>query len=438
MESEPAPMPNSNIVVQLILIVILTLINAFFASAEMAIVSLNKNKIKHLAEEGNKKAILLSRLIEKPTKFLSTVQVGITFAGFFLSAYVATAITGKLSLILSNISVPYSEGVALVVITIGLAYITLVFGELFPKRIALQNSQAIAMFSVVPIMYISKLVTPFVSLLTVSTNILVKITGLGHDSKEEKLSKEEIKSLIEVGQEHGIINETEKEMINNIIEFDDKLAREVMTPRTDVYMIDINDPITEYLDELLIERHSRVPVFEGDVDNIVGILHMKDFMIEARKNGFENVNIKNILHSPYFVQENKNIDELFKELKSSKNHIAMLIDEYGGFSGVVTTEDITEEIMGNIEDEYDHEEPEIKKVDNNTYIVSGLLSLDDLNEHLDLNLVSKDYNTIGGFLINLMGCIPKINEERTVEYGDVIFRIEEVRERRIEKIKICI
>ncbi|NNU74886.1 hemolysin family protein [Clostridium estertheticum] len=438
MESEPAPMPNSNIVVQLTLIVILTLINAFFASAEMAIVSLNKNKIKHLAEEGNKKAILLSRLIEKPTKFLSTVQVGITFAGFFLSAYVATAITGKLSLILSNISVPYSEGVALVVITIGLAYITLVFGELFPKRIALQNSQAIAMFSVVPIMYISKLVTPFVSLLTVSTNILVKITGLGHDSKEEKLSKEEIKSLIEVGQEHGIINETEKEMINNIIEFDDKLAREVMTPRTDVYMIDINDPITEYLDELLIERHSRVPVFGGDVDNIVGILHMKDFMIEARKNGFENVNINNILHSPYFVQENKNIDELFKELKSSKNHIAMLIDEYGGFSGVVTTEDITEEIMGNIEDEYDHEEPEIKKVDNNTYIVSGLLSLDDLNEHLDLNLVSKDYNTIGGFLINLMGCIPKINEERTVEYGDVIFRIEEVRERRIEKIKICI
>ncbi|MCB2305294.1 hemolysin family protein [Clostridium estertheticum] len=438
MESEPAPMPNSNIVVQLTLIVILTLINAFFASAEMAIVSLNKNKIKHLAEEGNKKAILLSRLIEKPTKFLSTIQVVITFAGFFSSAYVANAIASKLTLVLSNISVPYSEGVALVVITIGLAYIILVFGELFPKRIALQNSQAIAMFSVVPIMYISKIVTPFVSLLTVSTNILVKITGLGHESKEEKLSKEEIKSLIEVGQEHGVINETEKEMINNIIEFDDKLAREVMTPRTDVYMIDINDPITEYLDELLIERHSRVPVFEGDVDNIVGILHMKDFMIEARKNGFENVNIKNILHSPYFVQENKNIDELFKELKSSKNHIAMLIDEYGGFSGVVTTEDITEEIMGNIEDEYDHEEPEIKKVDNNTYIVSGLLSLDDLNEHLDLNLVSKDYNTIGGFLINLMGCIPKINEERTVEYGDVIFRIEEVRERRIEKIKICI
>lgn len=438
MESEPAPMPNSNIMVQLILIVILTLINAFFASAEMAIVSLNKNKIRRLAEEGNKKAKLLVKLIDEPTKFLSTIQVGITLAGFFSSAYAATAIADRLTVFLTNKNIPYSEGIALVVITITLAYITLVFGELFPKRIALQNSQAVAMFSIVPILYVSKIAIPFVSLLTASTNILVKITGFGHENGEENISKEEIKSLIEVGQEHGVINETEKEMINNIIEFDDKLGREVMTPRTDVFLIDIDDPITEFLDELLDERHSRVPVFEGDADNIIGILHMKDFMIEARKNGFENVNIKNILYPPYFVQENKNIDELFKELKSSKNHMAILIDEYGGFSGVITTEDITEEIMGNIDDEYDEKEPEIKKVDNNTYIVSGLLSLDDLNEHLDLNLVSKDYNTIGGFLISLMGCIPKKNEEKTIEYEDVIFRIEEVRERRIEKIKICI
>jgi len=438
MESEPAPMPNSNILVQLILIVVLILINAFFASAKMAIISLNKNKIKYLAQDGNKKAQLLLKFIEEPTKFLSTIQVGVTLAGFFSSAYAATAIANRLTPVLSDMSMPYSEGVALVVITIGLSYVTLVFGDLFPKRIALHNSQAIAMFCVVPILYVSKLVTPFVSLVSGSTNILVRITGLGHENIEEKLSKEEIKSLIEVGQEHGVINETEKEMINNIIEFDDKLAREVMTPRTDVFMIDINDHSSECLDDLLDGKYSRVPVFEGDVDNIIGILHMKDFMVEARKSGFENVDVKNILHPPFFVQENKNIDELFKELKSSKNHMAMLIDEYGGFSGVVTTEDITEEIMGNIYDEYDDEEPEIKKVDNNTYIVSGLLSLDELNDHLDLNLVSKDYNTIGGFLISLMGCIPKINERRTIEYEDVIFRIEEVREKRIEKIKICI
>ena len=203
MESEPAPMPNGNIMAQLILIVVLTLINAFFASAEMAIVSLNKNKIRQLAEEGNRKAILLSKLIDKPTKFLSTIQVGITFAGFFSSAYAATAISRRLTLVLNNMSVPYSETVALVAITVVLAYITLVCGELFPKRIALQNSEAIAMFCVVPVIYVSKIVMPFVWLLSASTNVLVKITGLGSEKKEEKLSKEEIKSLIEeIGRAH--------------------------------------------------------------------------------------------------------------------------------------------------------------------------------------------------------------------------------------------
>jgi putative hemolysin len=227
-------------------------------------------------------------------------------------------------------------------------------------------------------------------------------------------------------------------MINNIIEFDDKSATEVMTPRTEVFLIDINDPVMQFLDELLEGKYSRVPVYDGDVDNIIGILHMKDFIIEARTNGFENVNIKKILHSPYLVNESKNIDELFRELKKTKNHMAVLIDEYGGFTGIVTTKDLIEEVMGNIEDEYDYDEPEIRKVDNNIYIVDGLLSIDELNDNLDLNLVSENYNTIGGFLVSLLGCIPKNNENKTIEYGNVIFKIEEVKERRIGKIKICI
>ncbi|MCB2293541.1 hemolysin family protein [Clostridium algoriphilum] len=435
MDSDPAP---NDIMVQLILIVILTLINAFFASAEMAIVSLNKNKIKTLAESGNKKALLLAKLIKEPTKFLSTIRIGITLAGFLSSAIAATTISNYLGGYLKNLSVPYSRQFALVGITIVLSFITLVFGELFPKRIGYQKSEAIAMFSVKPIFYVSKVVAPFAILLSASTNMLVKITGLDSCKVEEKLSKEEIISIIEVGQKHGIINETEKKMINNIIDFDDKSAEEVMTPRTDVFLIDVNEPVTEFLDELLEEKYSRVPVYDDDVDNIIGVLYMKDFIIEARKNGFENVDIKNILHLPYFVYESKNIDELFKDLQRSKNHMALLIDEYGGFSGIVTIEDLVEEVMGNIEDEYDDDEPDIRKVDNNTYIVSGLLSLDELNDNLDLNLFSKNYNTIGGFLISLMGCIPKINENKTIEYGDVIFKIEEVKQRRIERIKICI
>ena len=435
MDSDPAP---NDLMVQLIIIVILTLINAFFASAEMAIVSLNKNNIKKLSENGNEKALLLAKLIKEPTKILSTIRMGITLAGFLSSAIAATTIANYLGGYLRNLSVPYSRQFALVGITIVLSFITLVVGELFPKRLGYQKSEAIAMFSIKPIYYVSKMITPFVWLLSVSTNMLVKLTGLDGCTVEEKLSKEEIVSIIEVGQKHGIINETEKKMINNIIDFDDKSADEVMTPRTDVFSIDVNVPLSEYLNQLLEEKYSRVPVYDDDVDNVIGVLYMKDFIIEAQKNGFENINIKNILHSPYFVYESKNIDQLFKDLQKSKNHMAILVDEYGGFSGIVTIEDLVEEVMGNIEDEFDDEEPDIKKVDNNTYIVSGLLSLDELNDNLDLNLFSKNYNTIGGFLISLMGCIPKKNENKTIEYGDVIFKIEEVKQRRIEKIKICI
>lgn len=437
MDSDPDPAPN-NIMAQFIIIGILTLINAFFASAEMAIASLSKNKIKHLAQEDNKKAQLLLKLIEEPTKFLSAIQIGIMIVGFFSIVTVANGISNHFSGYLNNLNLTYSKQIALASITIGLSYITLVFGELFPKRVALQKSEAIAMFCVVPVFYVSKLLAPFAMLLSASTNVLVKITGLSSEKLEEKLSKEEIKSLIEVGQQRGSINETAQKMINNIIEFDDKSAREIMTPRTEVFLIDINDPISHFLDELLDGKHSRVPVYEGDVDNIIGILYMKDFIMEARTNGFENVNIKNILHSPYLVYQSKNIDVLFRELKISKNHMAVLIDEYGGFSGVVTIKDLIEEVMGNIEDEYDDDEPDIRKVDNNTYIVNGLLSLDELNDHLNLNLMSKNYNTIGGFLISLIGCIPKKNETKTIEYGNVIFKIEQVKQRRIEKIKICI
>ncbi|MBN1050118.1 hemolysin family protein [Clostridium botulinum] len=435
MQLEPEPV---NITSQIILIVILTLLNAFFASAEMAIVSLNKNKIKILAEEGDKKAIILLKLMEEPTKFLSTIQVGITLAGFFNSASAATGISEDLARYLSGFNVPYSNKIALIIVTIVISYITLVFGELFPKRIALKKSEAIAMFSVRPVLYVSKITAPFIKLLSASTNILVSLAGLDKEGLDEKVSKEEIKSLVEVGQEHGVINETEKEMINSIFEFDDKLADEVMTPRTEVYLINIDKPLEEYLDELLEEKYSRVPVYEEDIDNIIGILYMKDFILEARKHEFENVNIREILHPPYFVPETKNIDDLFNELKSSKKHMAILIDEYGGFSGIVTIEDLVEEVMGNIDDEYDEEECFVQKIDSNTFIVNGLMPIDDLNDYLHIQLVSDECDTISGFLINIMGKIPNNIEEKVIEYENIIFKIESVKEKRIEKIKICI
>ena len=236
------PEPTS-LISQFILIFVLTALNAFFASAEMAIVSVNRNRMKMLADDGNKRATLLVQLLEEPNKFLSTIQVGITLAGFFSSASAATGVSEVVGYYLSQIGVPYAQSVALVVITLLLSYFTLVFGELVPKRIALQKSEQIAMLSVRPIVFVSKLTKPFVKLLSLSTNLLLHLLEINDSDLEEKVSREEIKSLVDAGEEHGVINQIEKEMINSIFDFDDKLAKEVMTPRTEVYMINIEQKL---------------------------------------------------------------------------------------------------------------------------------------------------------------------------------------------------
>ena len=431
---DPEPM---SLVSQFILILVLTLLNAFFASAEMAIVSVNRNRIKMLADDGNKKASLLVDLLEEPNKFLSTIQVGITLAGFFSSASAATGISEVIGASLSQLGIPYAQSISLVVITIILSYFTLVFGELVPKRIALQKSEQMAMLSVRPIVFVSKFAKPFVKLLSLSTNLLLRVIGMSDTDLEEKVSREEIKSLVDAGEEYGVINQIEKEMINSIFDFDDKLAKEVMTPRTEVYMINSKLPLS--IEELLEENYSRIPVYEGDMDNIIGI-YLKDFLHEAYQVGFENVDIKKLLHRPYFVPECKNIDQLFKELQKSKNHLAVLIDEYGGFSGIVTIEDLIEEVMGDINDEYDDDDPVIRKIDNDTYIVNGLISIKELNDKLQLNLdeETEDYDTLGGFLINQIDYIPSETEECMVEYENLVFKIECVKDKRIEMVKIHI
>ena len=432
---DPEPM---SLVSQFVLILVLTLLNAFFASAEMAIVSVNRNRIKMLADDGNKKAILLADLLEEPNKFLSTIQVGITLAGFFSSASAATGISEVIGASLSQLGIPYAQSISLVVITLLLSYVTLVFGELVPKRIALQKSEQMAMLSVRPIVFVSKFAKPFVKLLSLSTNLLLRVIGMSDTDLEEKVSREEIKSLVDAGEEYGVINQIEKEMINSIFDFDDKLAKEVMTPRTEVYMINSQLPLS--IEELLEENYSRIPVYEGDMDNIIGILYLKDFLHEAYQVGFENVGIKKLLHRPYFVPECKNINQLFKELQKSKRHLAVLIDEYGGFSGIVTIEDLIEEVMGDINDEYDDDEPFIRKIDNDTYIVNGLISIKELNDKLHLNLdeETEDYDTLGGFLINQIDYIPSETEECMVEYENLVFKIECVKDKRIEMVKIHI
>ena len=259
-------------------------------------------------------------------------------------------------------------------------------------------------------------------------------------SKHKNDVEEEVMSILEEGQGNGEIREEGKKMINAIFAFDDKLAHEIMTPRTDVFMIDIQDPIDEFIEDLMRLQYSRIPVWDGDSDNIIGILHVKDYMIKAYQDGFENVDIRSILRKAYFVPETKKIDTLFFELQKTKQHIAILIDEYGGFAGIVTMEDIIEEVMGDIDDEYDEEETEIVKVDENTYMIDGNTDLDDINEELGLELVSENSETLGGFIIELLGDLPdeEEKEDKVIEYENLVFKIESVKDRRIEKVKLYI
>lgn len=259
-------------------------------------------------------------------------------------------------------------------------------------------------------------------------------------SKHKNDVEEEVMSILEESQGNGEIREEGKKMINAIFAFDDKLAHEIMTPRTDVFMIDIQDPIDEFIEDLMRLQYSRIPVCDGDSDNIIGILHVKDYMIKAYREGFENVDIRSILRKAYFVPETKKIDTLFFELQKTKQHIAILIDEYGGFAGIVTMEDIIEEVMGDIDDEYDEEETEIVKVDENTYMIDGNTDLDDINDELGLELVSENSETLGGFIIELLGDLPdeEEKEDKVIEYENLVFKIESVKDRRIEKVKLYI
>ena len=424
---------GGSLLLQFIVIVALTGINAFFSSAEMAIVSINKNKLKILVEDGNKKAIMLENLMKEPSKFLSTIQVGITLAGFFASASAATGLSQYLSIYLRKLGIPYSGQISMILITFVLSYITLVFGELIPKRIALKSSEKIALSSVGTIVTVSKIFSPFVKFLTFSTNIVLTALKMKEDDIEEKVSKEELRSLVEVGREHGIINEVEKEMIENIIEFDEKVAREIMIPRTKVFLIDKNISVDELFEKKEVEVYSRIPVYEDEADNIVGILFMKDLMIEAYRKGFQNVKLPEIMQEAYFVPETKNVNELFNEMQSEKKHIAILIDEYGGFSGIVTLEDLIEEVMGNISDEFDADDSSIKKLSANKYLINGELSLNDLNDYFHIELESKHYDTLSGLLIEHMGYIPEDNEDiEPIIIDEISFKPKRVKDKKIE------
>ncbi|MDD4169956.1 MAG: hemolysin family protein [Desulfotomaculaceae bacterium] len=429
---------------EILFLIALIALNAFFAASEIALISLNDNKIKLLAEEGHKKAKLLRKLLSEPSRFLATIQIGITLAGFLASAFAAESFSGRLVELIKLMEVPipisdyWLKNVSVVLITIVLSYFTLVLGELVPKRLAMKKAEPISMLVVGPLNFLSAVTSPFVKLLTISTNSLIRLFGVDPNEEDERITEEEIRMMVDVGEEKGTIHETEKEMINNVFEFDDKTVSEIMTPRTDIVALPVGASLSEVTAFINREKYSRIPVYEDNIDNIIGVMHSKYLFRYLTKNSNkESFNLRNVIRKPYFVPASKRTDELFKELQQNKTHLSVIIDEYGGTAGIVTLEDLIEEIVGNIFDEDEEIEKDIEKMDENTFIVNGATSLDTVEDYLDVDLPTEDYVTLSGFLIGQLGRIPGKEDNPVVEFGGLVFKVEEVDEKRISRVKVC-
>ncbi len=425
---------------RLFLLIILTFANAFFAAAELAFISLNDAKVEMQAKDGNKKAIKIQKMLKNPSKFLSTIQIGITFAGFLSSAFASEAFASELAPILYTwipvIDIGMWNTISIVIITIILSFFTLIFGELVPKRLAMKNYEKIAFASIEVIRFISVIMAPFVKLLTVSTNFVSKIFGVT-DTDEQIVSEEEIRMMVDASGEKGVIDEEEREMINNVFEFDDKVASEIMIPRKDVYALDMNMTISQVIEEITSDkdfRYSRIPVYDENIDEIKGIVYIKDIVM-SQKNG--NVKIKNLIKEPYFVPDTISVNDLFEQLRKKRKQIAIVVDEYGGTAGIVTMEDILEEIVGEIYDEYDLVKKDYEKKDKNTYILSGSMSIYDVEKLFDIKIPEGDYDTISGYIIEILGRIPEENETplASVETEDMMYKVEKVKDNRIMKIR---
>ena len=425
---------------QIMILVILILINAFFAASEIAFISLNDAKIEKQAKEGNKKAVQIQKMLKNPSAFLATIQIGITLAGFLSSAFASDAFASELAPILNQAMPFFSVGVwntiSIILITIILSFFTLVFGELVPKRLAMKNYEKISFATIGFIRTLSVVTLPFVKFLTFVTNSVSRLFGVG-ENEEETVTEEEIRMMIDQGKEKGTIEETEKELLNNVFEFDDITVSEIMTHRKDIFAVDINTSIDELMQELSEEeyRYSRIPVYDETIDNIEGILFVKDILKNINKKSFK---IKNVVHEAYFVPQSKMIDDLFREMQQHKTQIAIIIDEYGGTAGLISMEDILEELVGEIYDEYDNnEEADYEKIDENTYLISGSMPIYDVNKLLDAQIPEGDYDTIAGFLQDELDRIPEDEENPTIETEKVTYKIEEYEDKRILKIKAC-
>ena len=398
---------------QILLQIILIALNAFFAATEIAVISLNEKKVRALAEDGNKKAVKMLKIIEEPTQFLSTIQIGITLAGFLGSAFAADNFAEVLSAAISkafNLSADNTKiinTVAVVLVTLILSYFTLIFGELVPKRIAMKHKEKLANSVCGIISFLAAVLKPIIWFLTVSTNAVLRLVGIDPHEKEEPVSEEDIVLMLDAGADEGSLDHDDIEYIKNVFKLDKMTAEDVMTPRKSVISISYDASDKEILEIIEEESYSRIPVYEDNPDKIIGILHACDYLLKRNEKNFD---LKSILHTPVFVPETVSLDVLFKDMQTDHNHLAVVVNEYGETSGIVTMEDILEEIVGEIWDERDEEIDEFKKIGDNTYKVLCTASLEDFREYFKLEHEEElDVSTVNGWITEITGIIPEVN-----------------------------
>lgn len=421
--------------IQLLVVFILILVNAFFAGTEMAVIALNDAKIRKMSEDGNKKARQVLKFIDNPGSFLSTIQVGVTFAGFLSSAFAANSFASKLALLIDpNSKHGWIATLSTVLITLVLSFFSLVFGELVPKRIAQKYPEKWS-FAAAGIVYMfSGIARPFVSLLTFSTNSVLRLFRINPDDTDPEVTEEEIRMMVDVGSESGMIEDSEKEMIQNIFEFNDKEVSEIMTHRKKIISLPVDADFEQVMRIARNEKYTRIPIYKDTIDDVVGILHIKDLLgIDAKA-----FDMNKVMREPLFVHETRKISKLFAEMKTCGMQMAVIVDEYGGTMGIATIEDMIEEIVGNISDEFDDEEQECIKLSNGDLIVAGDMTLSDLEDVIGIELTDEDYDTIAGLVIQLLDRVPEEKEKPSVKYKNLDIKVLRVQERWISKVMIHI
>ena len=426
---------DGDIAGSLILQIVLIAINAIFACVEIAVVSVNDTKLEKMVSDGNKKAIRLQKLTSQPSRFLATIQVAITLSGFLGSAFAADNFSEPLVAWLLSIGVPIPERtldtIAVVLITLILSYVTLIFGELVPKRVAMNKTEAIALGLSGLITFFSKLFAPLVWLLTASTNGVLRILGIDPNEKEDEVTEEEIRMMVDAGSEKGAIDCEEKELIQNVFEFNDISVEEICTHRTDVSMLWMDESIDEWEEIIHESRHSYFPVCGEDVDDIIGILDAKDYFRLKEKN--HEIIMREAIKPAYFVPENVKASTLFQNMKKSGNYFAVVLDEYGGMEGIITVRDLIEELVGDLSEEQEADrQQEIEQVSDDTWKILGTTQLDDVADALDVELPVDEYDTFGGYIFGELGTVPDDGSQFEMETPDLIIKVVRVKDHRVE------